>query len=42
MIRDYADHAADERTFLAWLRTGIAVVAFGFLIENCSLSRWQA
>ena len=22
MIRDYADHAANERTFLAWLRTG--------------------
>jgi putative membrane protein len=28
MIRDYADHAANERTFLTWLRTGIAVVAF--------------
>jgi putative membrane protein len=37
MIRDYADHAANERTFLAWLRTGIAVVAFGFLIEKFNL-----
>ena len=37
MIRDYADHAASERTFLAWLRTGIAVVAFGFLIEKFDL-----
>ena len=37
MIRDYADHAADERTFLAWLRTGIAVVALGFLIEKFDL-----
>ena len=37
MIRDYADHAANERTFLAWLRTGIAVVAFGFLIEKFDL-----
>jgi putative membrane protein len=27
MIRDYSDHAANERTFLAWLRTGIAVIA---------------
>jgi Domain of unknown function (DUF202) len=30
MIRGYSDHAANERTFLAWLRTGIAVIAFGF------------
>ena len=37
MIRDYADHAASERTVLAWLRTGIAVVAFGFLIEKFDL-----
>ena len=37
MIRDYADHAANERTFLAWLRTGIAVVAFGFVIEKFNL-----
>jgi putative membrane protein len=28
MIRDYSDHAANERTFLAGLRTGIAVIAF--------------
>ncbi len=37
MIRDYADHAANERTFLAWLRTGIAVIAFGFVIEKFNL-----
>ena len=37
MIRDYADHAANERTFLAWLRTGMAVVAFGFVIEKFNL-----
>jgi hypothetical protein len=37
MIRDYADHAANERTFLTWLRTGIAVVAFGFVIEKFDL-----
>jgi putative membrane protein len=34
MIRDYADHAANERTFLAWVRTGIAAIAFGFVIEK--------
>jgi putative membrane protein len=37
MIRDYSDHAANERTFLAWLRTGIAVIAFGFVIERFNL-----
>jgi len=30
MIRNYSDHAANERTFLAWVRTAIAVMAFGF------------
>jgi hypothetical protein len=24
MIRGYSDHAANERTFLAWVRTAIA------------------
>ncbi len=32
MIKHYPDHAANERTFLAWVRTAIAVMAFGFLI----------
>jgi putative membrane protein len=30
MIKRYSDHAANERTFLAWVRTAIAVIAFGF------------
>jgi putative membrane protein len=34
MIRRYTDHSANERTFLAWVRTGVAVTAFGFLIEK--------
>ena len=34
MIRNFSDHAANERTFLAWLRTGLAVAAFGFVIEK--------
>lgn len=29
MIGNYADHSANERTFLAWVRTVIAVVGFG-------------
>ncbi len=37
MIRGYSDHAASERTFLAWVRTGIAVVAFGFVVEKFNL-----
>jgi putative membrane protein len=37
MIAGYTDHAANERTFLAWVRTGIAVIAFGFLIEKFNL-----
>jgi hypothetical protein len=26
VIRNYSDHAANERTFLAWVRTAIAVI----------------
>jgi putative membrane protein len=37
LIRGYSDHAANERTFLAWVRTGIAVTAFGFVIEKFDL-----
>jgi putative membrane protein len=34
MISGYMDHAVNERTFLAWVRTGITVIAFGFVIEK--------
>ena len=34
MIQGYTDHSAAERTFIAWVRTGIAVIAFGFVIEK--------
>jgi putative membrane protein len=37
MIKNFRDHAANERTFLAWVRTAIAVMAFGFLIERFDL-----
>ena len=37
MIHRYSDHAANERTFLAWVRTAIAVMAFGFLVERFDL-----
>ena len=34
MIANYTNHAANERTFLAWMRTGVAVAAFGFFIAK--------
>ena len=37
MISRYTDHAANERTYLAWVRTAIAVMAFGFLVEKFDL-----
>ena len=37
MIGAYGDHAANERTYLAWVRTGIAITAFGFVIEKFNL-----
>ncbi len=37
MIDRYSDHAANERTFPAWIRTAIAVMAFGFLVERFDL-----
>jgi putative membrane protein len=37
VIPHYSDHAANERTFLAWIRTAIAVAAFGFLVEKFDL-----
>lgn len=29
-----SDHLANERTFLAWLRTGLATIAFGFVVAR--------
>src|SRR5579872_4155627 len=37
MIERYSDHAANERTFLSWVRTGIATIAFGFVVEKFNL-----
>ena len=37
MIKEYTDLAANERTYLAWIRTAIAIMAFGFLIEKFEL-----
>ena len=32
-----SDHLANERTFLAWLRTSIAMMGFGFVIVKFAL-----
>lgn len=37
MIPRFSDHAANERTFLAWVRAGIATVAFGYVIDKFNL-----
>lgn len=34
MIKRYTEHSANERTYLAWIRTSIAIMAFGFLVEK--------
>jgi putative membrane protein len=37
LIEDYTDHAANERTYLAWIRTALAFMAFGLLVERFDL-----
>lgn len=37
MIANYTDHAANERTFLAWIRTGLAAAAFGFFLIKLNI-----
>ena len=31
------DHLANERTFLAWIRTAIGIMGFGFVVVKFSL-----
>lgn len=31
------DHLANERTFLAWIRTSIAIMGFGFVVVKFSM-----
>ena len=32
------DHLANERTFLAWIRTGVATIIFGFAVGRFSIA----
>ena len=34
---DLQMHLANERTFLAWIRTSIGIMAFGFVVEKFAL-----
>jgi uncharacterized membrane protein YidH (DUF202 family) len=31
------DHLANERTFLAWIRTSVGIIALGFVVEKFTL-----
>lgn len=35
--RKCVNHLANERTFLAWIRTSIGLMAFGFVVERFGL-----
>ncbi len=37
MIQSFTDHAANERTYLAWIRTAVALMGLGFVIERFDL-----
>ncbi len=37
MIEHFRDYAANERTYLAWVRTGITVMALGFIVAKFEL-----
>jgi putative membrane protein len=36
-LKNTTDHLANERTFLAWIRTSIGIMAFGFVVVKFSL-----
>jgi uncharacterized membrane protein YidH (DUF202 family) len=36
-VRNRRVHMANERTFLAWIRTSIGIMAFGFVVERFAI-----
>jgi len=36
-VHNRSVHMANERTFLAWIRTSIGIMAFGFVVEKFAL-----
>jgi putative membrane protein len=44
MIANFDSHASNERTFLAWVRTAIAIVGFGLAVSrvgNLQTALWS-
>ena len=41
-VKNRRVHFANERTFLAWIRTSIGIMAFGFVVEKFALFLKQA
>ncbi|WP_174582374.1 YidH family protein [Candidatus Methylacidithermus pantelleriae] len=37
MKKHFGDHSANEQSFLAWARTAIGIIAFGFLFERYTI-----
>jgi putative membrane protein len=37
ITKKVTDHLANERTFLAWTRTALSIIAFGFVVERFGL-----
>ena len=37
VVSNPSDHLANERTFLAWIRTSIAIMGFGFVVVKFAL-----
>lgn len=37
MIKNFSDHAANERTYLAWVRTALAIAALGLAVVRLGL-----
>lgn len=37
MQKKVSDHLANERTFLAWIRTSLGIMGFGFVVVKFSL-----
>lgn len=34
MIKNYNQHAANERNYLSWIRTALSLLAFGIILEK--------
>ncbi len=41
MPSETSDHLANERTFLAWIRTSISVIVFGFVVAKFGITLRQ-